>query len=75
MMWYERFGGQPRLAYTGTWAWFRLIDAAAQEKENDTRTSFTFQAPGHRARIIVEAASIIANPFSNRDWRQFSCQY
>jgi hypothetical protein len=31
--------------------------------------------PGHRARVIVEASSLINNPFSSRDWRQFSCQY
>ena len=74
--WYERFGGQPRQPFAGAWAWFRLLDAAAQqEKENDSRTSFTFQMPGHRARIVVEAVSVVSNPFSNRDWRQFSCQY
>ncbi len=73
--WYERFGGQPRMPFTGTWAWFRLLDAAQQQRENDTRTAFTFEMPGHRARVIVEASSLINNPFSSRDWRQFSCQY
>jgi type VI secretion system protein ImpL len=74
--WYERFGGQPRTPFTGAWAWFRLLDSAAQQqRENDTRTSFTFEMPGHRARVIVEASSLINNPFSSRDWRQFSCQY
>jgi type VI secretion system protein ImpL len=73
--WYERFGGQPRQPFTGAWAWFRLLDAGQAEKENDTRTAFTFQMPGHRARLVVEATSVINNPFSSRDWRQFSCQY
>jgi type VI secretion system protein ImpL len=73
--WYERFGGQPRASFTGAWAWFRLIDVAQQERENnDLRTSLTFTMPGHRARVVLEAASIF-NPFTNRDWQRFSCQF
>ena len=73
--WYERFGAQPRQPFSGAWAWFKLLDAGQAQRENDTRTAFTFQMPGHRARMIVEATSVINNPFSSRDWRQFSCQY
>jgi type VI secretion system protein ImpL len=73
--WFERYGGTPRTQFTGTWAWFRLLDSAHQERENEVRTSYTFQGPnGHRARIVVEAPSIV-NPFSNRDWQRFSCQF
>jgi type VI secretion system protein ImpL len=70
--WIERYGAQPRVAFTGPWAWFRLIDAA-QVEQQDLRSTLTFQQAGHRARVIIEASSII-NPFSNRDWQRFSCQ-
>jgi type VI secretion system protein ImpL len=70
--WVERYGAQPRVAFTGPWAWFRLINAA-QVEQQDVRSTLTFQQGGHRARVILEAGSII-NPFSNRDWQRFSCQ-
>jgi type VI secretion system protein ImpL len=70
--WIERYGAQPRVAFTGPWAWFRLIDAA-QVEQQDVKLTLTFQQGAHRARVILEPTSII-NPFSNRDWQRFSCQ-
>jgi type VI secretion system protein ImpL len=72
--WIERYGAQPRVAFTGPWAWFRLIDAAQQEQQSEVRTALTFPQGNHRAKVILEATSLI-NPFTNRDWQRFSCQF
>jgi type VI secretion system protein ImpL len=72
--WFERYGGQPRLVFFGPWAWFRLLDAAREEKETDLRSRFVFQHGGHSARIVFEATTV-RNPFSNRDWQKFSCSF
>ncbi len=73
ILWQERYGGQPRISYAGAWAWFRLIDAAQQDRENETTYYLTFQNAGHRARIRLEVANLI-NPFTKRDWQRFTCQ-
>jgi type VI secretion system protein ImpL len=72
--WFERFGGQPRLSYLGPWAWFRLLGTAEEQRESDVRSTLTFQHSGHRSRVLMEATSV-RNPFSNRDWQQFSCTF
>jgi type VI secretion system protein ImpL len=73
--WYERYGGQPRLAFLGPWAWFKLLDAATrEEKQSDERSVFVFQQGGHSARVMFEAMSV-RNPFTNRDWQKFSCGF
>jgi type VI secretion system protein ImpL len=72
--WFERYGGQPRLAFLGPWAWFKLLDAAREERETETKSRFVFQQGGHSARILFEAMSV-RNPFSNRDWQKFSCSF
>ncbi|MPZ18964.1 MAG: type VI secretion system membrane subunit TssM [Luteitalea sp.] len=59
--------------FHGPWAWFRLIDAAREERESDVRSALIFQARGHRARVIIEADSVY-NPFAKRDWRRFTCE-
>jgi type VI secretion system protein ImpL len=72
--WYEKYGGQPRVSFLSPWAWFRLIDAAREERESDVRSALTFQYSGHRSRVMLEATSV-SNPFSNRDWQRFTCQF
>jgi type VI secretion system protein ImpL len=72
--WYERYGGQPRLVFFGPWAWFKLLDAAREEKQSDERSVFVFQQGGHSARVMFEAMSV-RNPFTNRDWQKFSCAF
>jgi type VI secretion system protein ImpL len=74
MTWYERYGGQPRIAFFGPWGWFRLLANGVETRESDVRSSFVFQHAGHRSRIVVEATSVI-NPFSNRNWQRFTCQF
>jgi type VI secretion system protein ImpL len=71
--WFERYGGQPRLPFFGPWSWFRLLDAAQEERESDVRSRFTFLHSGHSARVILEATSV-RNPFTNRNWQRFSCE-
>jgi type VI secretion system protein ImpL len=56
----------------GPWAWFRLFDEGRPQRESDQRVSLAFQNVNHRARVIVDADSI-RNPFTNREWRRFSC--
>jgi type VI secretion system protein ImpL len=72
--WFERYGAQPRVSFLSPWGWFRLIDAAQQEQLSEVKTALTFQQGGHRARVILEAAGL-SNPFTNRDWQRFSCQF
>ena len=71
--WYERYGGEPRLPFSGPWSWFRLLAVAQEQRESDTRSRYTFSYSGHLSRVAVEAASI-NNPFSNRNWQRFRCQ-
>ena len=71
--WFERYGGQPRLPFFGPWSWFRLLDAAQEERESDVRSRFTFLHSGHSAKVILEATSV-RNPFTNRNWQRFSCE-
>ena len=72
--WFERYGGQPRVSFLSPWGWFRLLDAAQVERQSDVRSMLTFQYAGHKSRINLEATSVV-NPFSNRDWQHFSCQF
>ncbi|MPY87881.1 MAG: type VI secretion system membrane subunit TssM [Luteitalea sp.] len=60
-------------SFQGPWAWFRLIDAAREERESDVRSALIFQAGGHQARVIVDATSVY-NPFAKRDWQRFTCE-
>jgi type VI secretion system protein ImpL len=74
MMWEEKYGGKPRLARQGPWAWFRLLDAGKEEPESDVRSKFSYEVPAHFSRITIEATSVL-NPFSNRRWQQFKCEF
>jgi type VI secretion system protein ImpL len=72
--WFERYGAQPRVSFLGPWAWFRLIDAAQQEPQSEVKTALTFVQGNHRAKVVLEASSLL-NPFTNRDWQRFACQF
>ena len=68
-------GMSPSIAFTGNWAFFRLLDAAQKvETESETRHVFTFMKNGYTTRLRIEADSN-RNPFHRRDLiRQFSCR-
>jgi type VI protein secretion system component VasK len=74
VQWDEKFGAKPRQTFPGPWALFRLLDAAQERRESDVRSSYTFQMPGHSARIVVDAANVL-NPFSTRSWQRFRCEF
>jgi type VI secretion system protein ImpL len=72
--WYEKYGGQPRMTFLSPWGWFRLLDAGREERQSETRSAYTFEYGSHRSRIVIEASNIL-NPFSNRDWQRFKCEF
>jgi type VI secretion system protein ImpL len=74
VMWEERYGGKPRRAFQGPWAWFRLLESAQEKRESDVRSELSFQLSGHHSRVILEATSV-SNPFANRSWQRFRCEF
>jgi type VI secretion system protein ImpL len=72
--WFGRYGTDARLAFLGPWALFKLLDAGQEQRESETRFVYVFQHQGHRSRVRLEAMSVL-NPFSNRRWQQFRCQF
>jgi type VI secretion system protein ImpL len=74
IQWDEKYGGKPRRAFQGPWAWFRLIDMAQQKRESDVRSELNFQLPGHFSRVMFEATNV-RNPFANREWQRFRCEF
>jgi type VI secretion system protein ImpL len=72
--WYEKYGAQPRMSFLSPWGWFRLIDAAQKERQSETKTALMFQYGGHTSRVVLEATSLV-NPFLNRDWQRFKCEF
>jgi type VI secretion system protein ImpL len=72
--WYEHTGQQRRLAFFGPWAWFRLIDAAQERRESDVRSWLAYKHGEHNGRVMLEATSV-QNPFSNRNWQRFRCDF
>jgi type VI secretion system protein ImpL len=78
LQWNEKFGAKPRQTFPGPWALFRLLDAGQEKRESDVLSSYTFQMPGqmpgHSARIVLDAANVL-NPFSNRSWQRFRCEF
>jgi type VI secretion system protein ImpL len=68
----DRSGARPRMAFQGPWAWFRLVEAAQEERESDVRSRLVFHLDGHEGRVIVEAGSA-RNPFADRTWQGFRC--
>jgi type VI secretion system protein ImpL len=74
IQWDEKFGAKPRQTAPGPWALFRLLDLGQEKRESDVRSSYTFQMPGHSARIVIDAANVL-NPFSTRSWQRFRCDF
>ena len=75
MQWDEKFGGQAAQDLSsGPGRSFRLLDAGQEKRESDVLSSYTFQMPGHSARIVLDAANVL-NPFSNRSWQRFRCEF
>ena len=72
--WYDRYGGQPKQAFIGPWAWFRLIDSAKQDAESDVRFRLNFESAGHNSRVMIEALNV-HNPFLDRKWQRFNCAF
>jgi type VI secretion system protein ImpL len=68
----ERGGMRVNIVAEGTWAWFRLLDAAQVESQTDVRYLVTFARGGHEAKVSLEAASL-RNPFGKPDLEQFRC--
>jgi type VI secretion system protein ImpL len=69
----ERTGVRPSIAAEGPWAWFRLIDQAQLQRENDAVYVLTFEKGGHESRIRVESVSI-QNPYGKQQaMQQFRC--
>ncbi len=65
--------GRPNIAFSGPWAWFRLLDAAQIRKESDQRYEVTFEKGGFKAVVRIDASSAV-NPFGQRDLQQFRCE-
>ena len=68
----ERAGMRVNIVAEGTWAWFRLLDAAQVVSQTDVSYLVTFAKGGHEAQVSLEAASV-RNPFGKRDLQQFRC--
>ena len=62
----------PGTSRQGPWAWFRLLDQARVERDNDNRLRLTFTAGGRSMRVILDAASS-RNPFGTNALAGFSC--
>jgi type VI secretion system protein ImpL len=68
----ERGGMRVNIVAEGTWAWFKLLDAAQVEAQSDVSYLVTFARGGHEAKVTLEAASV-RNPFGKRELQQFRC--
>jgi len=65
--------GRPNIAFSGAWAWFRLLDSAQIRKESDLRYEVTLEKGGYKALVRIDASSVV-NPFGQRDLQQFRCE-
>jgi type VI secretion system protein ImpL len=67
-----RGGAHPQAAFQGPWALFRLLDQAKVVQQSESRFAVTFVVSGHKARVVLDAASI-RNPFARHDLVRFRC--
>ena len=65
-------GAHSNLAFSGPWAWFRLLDAATVKAETDVKFVATFQSGGHQGSVIIEAVSM-RNAYQKSVLHQFRC--
>jgi type VI protein secretion system component VasK len=71
--WESRFY-DPTRAYTGPWAWFRMIDDNRVSGADPQHALLNIKNRYHSVRITVEPSSAAVNPFTSGMWRQFSCE-
>jgi type VI secretion system protein ImpL len=72
VMFEDRGGLRPNVAYAGSWSWLRALDAAQPASQTATAYLVSFNVGGYSARALVEFESS-RNPLSNSDWRRFRC--
>jgi type VI secretion system protein ImpL len=68
----ERGGSGPSVAFQGPWAWFRILDKSQLAQQSDTRFLANFSLSGHSASVVLEATSI-RNPFAANELSRFRC--
>ncbi len=59
---YPNTGGPVRLATSGPWDWFRLLDKGRLRAQSDDRFTVSFNVGGYDVRFNLQAASVF-NPF------------
>jgi type VI secretion system protein ImpL len=68
------FVPQTSQLFSGSWAWFKMIDKFAGPADSEARSIVLDVASSHhRVQVVVDAATAVRNPFASKDWRQFSC--
>lgn len=72
VMFEDRGGQRPNVAYSGSWSWLRAFDAAQPAAQSDTAYLVSFNVSGYSARVLVQFESS-RNPLRNNDWRRFRC--
>jgi type VI secretion system protein ImpL len=68
----DKSGARPNLAFPGAWGLFRMFDAADVQKVSDTRFVLTLSAGGRTARLGLSAGSV-RNPFARGELMRFRC--
>ena len=66
------FDGSPNRAFTGPWAWFRLLAFGTVERLTDERYKLAFNLEDRQATLELDALTI-RNPYGARVLQQFSC--
>ncbi len=59
-------------AFTGPWAWFRLLESAQVQPRTETQYKLLFSINGRSASLDMEAATV-RNPFARPKWKLFRC--
>jgi type VI secretion system protein ImpL len=67
------FDGSPNRAFTGPWAWFRLLAFGDVQRLTDERYKLTFSLEDRQAILELDALTI-RNPYGSRVLQQFSCE-
>ena len=72
----ERAGGHPNLAYEGPWAWFRLVDQGQPRADLAAhyRYRLSYTVGGHTATFTLDAESLF-NPLEKNELQRFSCRF
>jgi len=70
----ERGGGHPNLAYQGPWAWFRLLDDGRPQLEQGRYRLSYAMGSSHSATFTLQADSL-HNPLQKNDLQRFACAF